>query len=346
MVVELPPIAMQKILLLFKEVIPMFRVLGLGLSLAILINAFLGGDNVHADGSQMSKHRKRVQFKSSLDGSTQEAMLITPRLEVQVKKSIPLVVSLHSWSADLEQRNDLEELVHHRGWMYLFPNFRGANRTTQACGSDLAQQDILDSISWVIDHYQIDKDRIYLTGTSGGGHMTMLMAARHPKLWRAASAWVGISDLVEWHAKHSNTNYGNMIEQCCGGAPGDSLKVDAQYKSRSPITYFAGAREVAIDICAGINDGHQGSVPISHSINAFNMIAEAKGDRPVTETEISQLSRPGKLEEAQAGDEGFDGTFGRKYFLRRRSGNARLTIFDGGHEGIASATIAWFENHP
>mgnify|MGYP000276918855 FL=1 len=76
------------------------------------------------------------------------------------------------------------------------------------------------------------------------------------------------------------------------------------------------------------------------------MIAEAKGDRPVTETEISQLSRPGKLDEAQAGDEGFDGTFGRKYFLRRRSGNARLTIFDGGHEGIASATIAWFENHP
>ena len=324
----------------------MIRNLGFGSLLVILQLAFSTGHEVSAEDSQVVMHRERIQFKSSIDDSIQEAILIAPSSKEQLHNPVPLVVSLHSWSADLSQRNELEQLVHGRGWIYLFPNFRGANRSPQACGSRLAQQDILDSISWVTEHYQVDSDRIYLTGTSGGGHMTMLMSARHPKLWRAASAWVGISDLAEWHARHVGTRYGKMIEQCCGGAPGDSLEVDAQYHARSPITYAADARDVAIDISAGLKDGHEGSVPISHSIKVFNRIAEARGDQPVTESEISQLSRPGKLEPAREGDEGFDQTFNRKYFLRRHSGKARLTIFDGGHEGIASATIAWFEKHP
>lgn len=298
------------------------------------------------EDAELAMNRKQIQFKSTGDGSTQSAFLIVPPSKDGVQKSVPLVVSLHSWSADLNQRNDLEKLVFNRGWLYLFPNFRGANRTPQACASILAQQDILDAVSYVSDHYLVDQDRIYLTGTSGGGHMTMLMAARYPKRWRAASAWVGISDLVQWHALHRGTKYGNMIEQCCGGAPGDSAEVDAEYKARSPITHLADAREVPLDICAGIKDGHKGSVPIIHSINAFNAIAKARGDRLVTESEILQLSRPGRLENALDHDEGFDSTFKRKYFLRRRSGQARLTIFDGGHEGIATATIAWFESHP
>ncbi len=324
----------------------MIRILGFGFLLAILISAVSIRTEVCAEESRVVMQRERIQFKSSMDDSIQEAILIAPSSGKQLHKPVPLVVSLHSWSADLSQRNELEKLVHGRGWIYLFPNFRGANRSPQACGSRLAQQDILDALSWVAEHYQVDADRIYLTGTSGGGHMTMLMAARHPKLWRAASAWVGISDLAKWHARHRDTRYGKMIEQCCGGAPGDSLQVDAQYQNRSPITYAADARDVAIDISAGLKDGHEGSVPISHSIKVFNRIAEARGDQPVTEIEISQLSRPGKLEPARAGDEGFDPTFNRKYFLRRHSGKARLTIFDGGHEGIASATIAWFEKHP
>ncbi len=324
----------------------MFYLQASGFVLVILITAFSIGNEGRAEEAPTAMHRERIQFKSSMDDSVQEAILIAHRQKVQLPKPVPLVVSLHSWSADLTQRNDLEKLVHGKGWIYLFPDFRGANRSPQACGSMLAQQDILDSISWVTEHYQVDTDRIYLTGTSGGGHMTMLMAARHPKLWRAASAWVGISNLAEWHARHRGTKYGKMIEQCCGGAPGCSLEVDAQYKKRSPITYAADARDVAIDINAGLKDGHEGSVPVSHSINLFNRIAEARGDQPVTEIEISQLSKPGRLESAKAGDEGYDPTFNRKYFLRRHSGKARLTIFNGGHEGIASATIAWFEKHP
>jgi len=324
----------------------MLRVLHFAVSLALLACPPMGHTEIIADETKPAMDRQRIQFKSTADGSEQEAMLILPRSNEEASKAVPMVVSLHSWSANLEQRNALEQLVHDRGWVYLFPNFRGVNRTPQACGSALAQQDILDAMAWVIAHHSIDGDRIYLTGTSGGGHMTMLMAARYPVHWKAASAWVGISDLAAWHAHHPDSKYGNMMEQCCGGAPGDSSEVDAQYKTRSPITYLSGARNVALDISAGIRDGHKGSVPIRHSIDAFNAIAKARGDQVVTAAEIEQLSLPGQLKQAKSGDQGFDPSFDRKYFLRRRSGDARLTIFDGGHEGIASATIAWFENHP
>ncbi len=300
----------------------------------------------HTASAQDSLPRARIEFTSSVDGSKQAAYIILPQKSGSTLP-VPMVVSLHTWSGNMEQRNTtLERAVHEQGWIYLFPNFRGINRTPAACGSRLAQQDILDAVDWVIARQRVDKQRIYLTGASGGGHMTMLMAGRYPDRWRAASAFVGISDLARWHAKHQGQKYGNMLEACCGGAPGDSAAVDAEYQARSPLTYIANAKDLAIDLAAGINDGHSGSVPIKHSVDAFNQIAAANGTPPVSDRELAELSlRDGRLSSPTPTDVGFDESFGRKFFLRRMSGNARLTIFDGGHEGITTATIAWFTKH-
>jgi pimeloyl-ACP methyl ester carboxylesterase len=257
-----------------------------------------------------------------------------------------MVVNLHSWSADMEQRSELEGLVHDRGWVYLAPNFRGPNNRPQACGSPLAQQDVLDSVEWAIAHHGVDRDSVYLTGTSGGGHMTMLMVGRYPDHWKAASAWVGISDLVSWHRKHQGSRYGEMLEKCCGGAPGDSAAVDRQYAVRSPLNFIAAAHRLPLDLLAGADDGHTGSVPIRHSIDAFNRIAEANQSPLVTEQEIAQLSQQGgRLNQPRPGDQGRDPVLGRDFFLRRHSHQVRLTIFDGGHESIDRATMAWFESH-
>jgi len=54
---------------------------------------------------------------------------------------------------------------------------------------------VFDAVAWMKKNYNIDDKRIYLTGSSGGGHMTLQMVGNHPELWAAASAWVGISDL-------------------------------------------------------------------------------------------------------------------------------------------------------
>lgn len=291
--------------------------------------------------------RVKVLVTSSLDGSEQPCYLIVPKGFNPDGEPVALLVSLHSWSAGVEQRHpELERLTSERGWIYLFPHFRGPNEHPDACGSVKAQQDILDAVAWVRQRYPIDSRRIYLTGSSGGGHMTMLMVGCHPDPWAAASAWVGISDLAAWHARHATDRYGAMLRASCGGRPGDSEAVDEQYRLRSPLTHLHRAGRVPLDLAAGVHDGHSGSVPIRHTLEAFNAVASTVGAPPVSNEEIAQLSRTGgRLNQPQSSDQVVDPTFGRAIYLRRHAGPSRVTIFEGGHEGIAAAAIAWLEQH-
>lgn len=293
--------------------------------------------------------RFKIEVESSLDDSVQPSWVILPDDYGNDDKARPLLVSLHSWSADLNQRNEaFERCANERGWVYLFPDFRGANDNASACGSLLAQQDILDAVAYCLESYRIDPSRVYLTGSSGGGHMTMLMVGRHPEHWAAASAWVGISDLAAWHRLHDERagRYAKMLASCCGGRPGDSPAVDEEYRVRSPLTWLANATNVPLDIAAGIDDGHSGSVPIRHSLEAYNVVANANQSGTLSETEIEQLSRKGgRLAEPQESDLVEDVTLGRAIYLRRHSNLCRITIFAGGHEGIAQAAVAFLAQH-
>lgn len=280
---------------------------------------------------------------SSIDGTQQPCYLILPDGFGSSSPPAPLLVSLHTWSGGVDQRlTDMEREAERRGWIYLFPHFRGPNQTPDACGSQKAQQDILDARDWVLKHHPVDKRRIYLTGASGGGHMTMLMAGRHPEAWTAASAWVGISDLAAWHKRHATDNYGKMLRQCCGGAPGESEKVDEQYRTRSPLTWLDRAVDLPLDLAAGVHDGHKGSVPVRHTLDAFNVVARAQNAPAIPEDQIAQISRPnGRLENPQPDDTREDATLGRAIYLRRTAGKARVTVFEGGHECLAKAAAEW-----
>src|SRR5690606_10614360 len=114
----------------------------------------------------------------------------------------------------------------------------------------------------------------------------------------AVSAWVPITDLADWHAfsKQQGSNYHRMLEQACGGPPG-SKKTDAEYRSRSPLFFLQRAAGLRIDIQVGIRDGHQGSVPVSNSLRAFNVLAAANGEasRALAPAEIDFITREAKL---------------------------------------------------
>jgi len=238
------------------------------------------------------------------------------------------------------------------GWgqlqIYLFPDFRGRNDHIEACASDIAQRDVIDALDWVIEHYPIDVDRVYLTGVSGGGFMTLAMVASYPTRWTAASAWVPLSDLRAWYDFHAGDAYGEMTRQCVGGDPAEDPMIADEMERRSPLYRLANAVEVPFDIAAGRFDGHDGApIPVWHSLAAFNVIAEAAGEPTVSAQEIAELARhdPSLLNPSES-DLVQDASFGRRILLRRYAAKARVTIFDGSHEGIASAAIAWFEAHP
>jgi predicted peptidase len=287
--------------------------------------------------------RKKILVISSMDKTSQPSYLYLPPI-IKSKKKIPLVVFLHTWSGDLEQRyKPLEELVAKRGWLLLAPNFRGRNDHPEACGSPFAQQDILGAISWVKKHYSIDRRRVYLVGFSGGGYLTLLMAMLHPKNFAAASAWCAISDLTQWYELHKNDQYGKMMRLCFGGPPGQSDSIAQQYRNRSPITYLSKRNRIPIDIFAG---GYDSVVPPHNSINAFNALVKASGYNALSEEEINKAFAPGPfINQSKKSEPIIDPILGKRIFFRRQEGKYRITIFEGVHEWIPEGAMQWLDTH-
>jgi poly(3-hydroxybutyrate) depolymerase len=294
--------------------------------------------------------RHKITFKSSYDSTSQTAYIIVPQSAKRSSAAFPVVVALHTWSANVEQRDmygELERQAQKRGWLYLFPDFRGANNHPLACGSNAACRDVIDALEWTVAHFAVDSNRVYLAGMSGGGYMAMLLAARYPRQWTAVSAWVGISDLTSWYAMHAHRQYGDDMRRCFGGAPESGPDIRAKYESRSPLASLAIARNVPFDFAAGRDDGHGNNpVPIRQTLAAFNAIARAQGADTVSDQETAQLSTyGGRLSAPHSDDTAQDPVFARRIFLRRFAGNTRVTIFNGGHEWIPAAAAEWLGNH-
>jgi hypothetical protein len=95
-----------------------------------------------------------------------------------------------------------------------------------------------------------------------------------------------------------------------------------------------------LDINHGIHDGHIGSVPVSHSIKAFNLLAEP--DKKVSQEDILYFCTERKVPEALKKETEIDPLFDTiPVLFRRISGNTRLTIFNGGHQSSEQAALRW-----
>jgi pimeloyl-ACP methyl ester carboxylesterase len=273
------------------------------------------------------------------DGVRQQAMWFKP--STPGKK--PLLVGLHTWSSTFASAGGdavYAKWCINQGWIFIHPDFRGPNWTPPAMGSDRAVQDVVEAVAWAKKQAEVDDTRVYLIGVSGGGHMAMQMAGRHPELWSAVSAWCGISDIVQWHRDHSRQGkpdrYAQNIEAALGHPPSTE---DTEAKQRSPLTHLRNATNVPLDIAHGIHDGRKGSVPFTHALLAFNEVA-AKTERlsaEAIEKYYVTLTLPTGWPAALP-----DATYGLNTPLfRRTSGNTRVTIFEGGHEIVHQAALNW-----
>jgi pimeloyl-ACP methyl ester carboxylesterase len=286
---------------------------------------------------------REVSYKSPADKSLQPALFWSP---AGPKKQRPLLVGLHTWSADYRQTgSSLAYLAwcKQQGWIFIHPNFRGRNRTAAALGSDLAVADVVGAVEYAKSQAAVDSRRIYLIGASGGGHMALLMAGRHPEIWAGVSSWVPISDLAAWHRQSTeNTKflgYAKQMEMALGGPPETDKARAESARHRSPITWLARAQKVPLDINAGVHDGRTGSVPFSHSLVAFNCLA-AEADR-LPPAEIETYYRDERLPCAWQ-PASPDPLYGQwRPLFRKVSGNARVTIFEGGHQIIHEPALNW-----
>jgi len=288
---------------------------------------------------------RKVEIISSYDSTIQPALFWAPE---QVNAPVPLLVTLHTWSGDYLQSSSLPclEQARERGWVFIHPDFRGPNNNPQATGSLAATSDILDAVAYAVAGSAVDTTRVYLLGTSGGGHMALLTAGRTPHLWAGVSAWVPITDLERWYGecRRRQLKYADEIAASCGGPPDRSEQIRSCYEQRSPVSVLADAAGLAVEICAGIHDGHTGSVPVGHTLRGFNILASANGheEKLLTSRQIDWFEREQSVPVELAGEREDDPAYGEKVVLfSRNAGPARVTIFEGGHEGIARAAVGW-----
>jgi dipeptidyl aminopeptidase/acylaminoacyl peptidase len=306
---------------------------GLGAGAALAVDAPRKTPTVPPPGVQ------EIVVRNTIDG-TAEPVWFLPN---PAPEPAPLLVHLHSWSARLGEASLARECAK-RGWAFLSPNFRGPNNRPEACGSRLAIQDVLDAVAHARSATRVDPRRIYLVGGSGGGHMALMMAQAAPELWAGVSAWVPIVDLAAWHAfsKQKGSSYYKMLEQSCGGAPGVAA-TDSEYRARSPLFYLARAAGVPIDIQAGIRDGHEGSVPVSNALRAFNALAEANGHpaKSLSAAEFDFITAQARLPDNLAAEKVEEPGRKRAVLFRRTAGPVRITLFDGAHESDFGPAVRW-----
>ena len=290
----------------------------------------------------MQTSETHIQIPSSADGSLQDALFWTPAADGPAR---PLLVGLHTWSACYTNVDPVWiERVRERGWVFIHPDFRGPARRPEAAASPQVIADILDAVAYARQHAPVDDRRIFLLGASGGGFHSLMMAAFHPEVWAGVSARVPIADLAaSWEESRARqNNYDHDLEGVFGGPP-DTPERRAAYAARSPLAHLERARGVRLDIGAGIHDGHTGSVPVGHALRAFNVLAAANGrpDAPVSEADVEEIVLSQAVPESvrYAGDEPYP----RAIHLRREAGPARVTLFEGGHEGLNDAAFPWFD---
>lgn len=294
----------------------------------------VAGDDTRA--KQRDERMREVRIVSSSDGTVQRAFFCgSDSLEAQ-----PLIVRLHSWSGDYTQHDPLAKDILDKDWNYIFPDFRGANNTPEACGSEMVVRDIDDAIAYATEHGNVDTDNIHVVGGSGGGHATLLMYMRSKFPIRSFSAWVPISDLVAWYYQSAGrgNKYATDILRATGSSR-ESPNIVAM-KARSPLymdTPVNMRKDASLHIYAGIHDGYTGSVPITQSIKFYNKVAKdygARGDRLIDCSRALELVTtrtvpltPGKM----VGQ--------RDVLLHKSHRKVAITIFQGSHEVLFDVVI-------
>jgi len=146
----------------------------------------------------------RLAWIDEVDNSPQYSRAYLP-VNYDPAKKWPLVIQMHGfnpanpvywrwWSADSRHAVD-NEFGDHQGVIYMEPHGRG---NVQYMG--FADSDILRGIAEARRLFNVDEDRIYLTGDSMGGWGTWNVSTRHPELFAAIAPVFGG---VDYHSTMS-----------------------------------------------------------------------------------------------------------------------------------------------
>ncbi len=203
-------------------------------------------------------------YYPTFDGRQIPAILYTPK-DVAPGERLPAIVHVHGGPTGQWFRgfDPFAQFLADRGFVVLEPNVRGSTgygvefrdaALKDWGGADL--EDVVAAASYLKTLPYVDPAKLVVFGGSYGGFMTFIAATKKPDIWRAAIAWVGISDLHKmWDESKEHFRY-FLREQM-----GDPEKDRALWRDRSAIE-FAHQLKAKLLMVHGVNDPR---CPVSQS---------------------------------------------------------------------------------
>lgn len=154
------------------------------------------------------------------DGFVIPTILTLPRAKIESPTSIPTVMLPHGGPASQDSLgfDYMAQALAARGYLVVQPQFRGSSgfgkkHLTEGFGEwgRKMQDDLTDSLDYLVKEGLTDPERICIVGASYGGYAALAGAAFTPELYKCALSIAGISHLPRM-LKEDKSRYGRDHE--------------------------------------------------------------------------------------------------------------------------------------
>lgn len=189
------------------------------------------------------------------------AILYKPK-SIEHRAKLPAIVIAHGGPTSHYIRDFFEDaqVMTSKGYVVLLPNVRGSTgygvEFRDSCLNDWGGKDLDDiaaGVAYLRSLDYVDSERIGIHGGSYGGFMTYMAVTKRPDLWKAASAWMGITSLKHQYDKCLKTypSLSYWLEEQMGKP--DNELVLKLWENRSAVN-FAENLKAKLQIIHGEND--------------------------------------------------------------------------------------------
>lgn len=141
-------------------------------------------------------------LKSKNIQSADTVWVFTPSVyKSDPEKSFPLIYMLNGWSGSYHQWNDIigcQNFADRYGFIIVCPDglFDSWYINSPAiAGSRYSDFFFSDLMPFIAENYRVDRENIFITGLSMGGHGALYLFAMNPGLFRSAGSLSGVLDL-------------------------------------------------------------------------------------------------------------------------------------------------------
>jgi dipeptidyl aminopeptidase/acylaminoacyl peptidase len=228
--------------------------------------------------------RQSVFRFEARDGLALEGVLLEPPAPSSGPVPAPLLLMVHG-GPEAHDRNGWVtaysrpgQLAAARGYAVLYPNYRGStgrgvafSKLGQSDAAGPEFDDLVDAVDALVERGIADRDRVGIMGGSYGGYAAAWCATRYTEHFRAAVAFVGISNAMTKPLTTDIPREDRAVHTLF-----DPLTRWEDSLERSPLSHVAGSR-TAVLIAGGTEDTR---VDPSQSLQLYRALKHA-GRAPV-----------------------------------------------------------------